>query len=71
MIRDIRIAGAMIGIELLIDATTLVQKCMERKLLVNCTQQHVLRLLPALVLTDAEAEQGMEILREEILAAER
>ena len=70
LIRDIRIAGTMIGVELDVDATPLVQKCMERKLLVNCTQQNVLRLLPALVLTNAEAEQGMEILREEILAAE-
>ena len=35
---------------------------MQEKLLLNCTQGNVIRLLPAMNLTDDEAEQGSEIL---------
>jgi acetylornithine/succinyldiaminopimelate/putrescine aminotransferase len=37
---------------------------MERKLLVNCTQGTVIRLLPAMTLTDEQAHQGCDILAE-------
>jgi len=39
-----------------------VEKCMQEKLLLNCTQGNVIRLLPAMNLTDDEAQQGSEIL---------
>src|SRR5919199_994556 len=38
--------------------------CLERRLLINCTHTTVLRLLPALTLTDAELDQGCDILEE-------
>ena len=47
IIRDVRIVGAMIGIELQIEGAKFVQGCMEEKLLINCTQGNVIRLLPA------------------------
>ncbi|MBO7726566.1 MAG: aspartate aminotransferase family protein [Thermoguttaceae bacterium] len=47
IIRDIRIVGAMIGIELQVEGAKFVQGCMEEKLLINCTQGNVIRLLPA------------------------
>ncbi len=47
IIRDIRIAGAMIGIELQVEGAKFVRGCMEEKLLINCTQGNVIRLLPA------------------------
>ena len=46
IIRDIRIVGAMIGIELQVEGAKFVQGCMEEKLLINCTQGNVIRLLP-------------------------
>jgi acetylornithine/succinyldiaminopimelate/putrescine aminotransferase len=46
-VSDIRIRGMMIGIELSIDAAAVVQACLDRQLLVNCTQGNVIRLLPA------------------------
>jgi predicted acetylornithine/succinylornithine family transaminase len=64
LIVDVRVAGTMIGIELDMDATPIVQSCLDRHLLVNCTQQSILRLLPALVLTEREAETGFEILEQ-------
>ena len=47
IIQDVRVVGAMIGIELKTEGTKFVQGCMEEKLLINCTQGNVIRLLPA------------------------
>ncbi len=61
-IQDIRVKGVMIGVELSIEGAPLVQRCLERGLLVNCTHGTILRLLPALTLTDEELNEGCDIL---------
>lgn len=66
-IQDIRISGVMIGVELATAGASIVQRCLEKKLLINCTHDTVLRLLPALTLTDAELDQGCSILEEILL----
>jgi acetylornithine/N-succinyldiaminopimelate aminotransferase len=68
-IRDVRVLGVMIGIELTIDGAPVVRACMERKLLVNCTQGTVIRLLPAMNLTEQQAHQGCDILAEALKTA--
>jgi predicted acetylornithine/succinylornithine family transaminase len=62
LIQDIRIKGVMIGIELSTDGAPLVDECLKRQLLINCTQGNVLRLLPALNLPDDALQAGCEIL---------
>ena len=62
MIKHVRVAGVMIGVELMADGTPIVEECLKQRLLVNCTHQTVLRLLPAMNLTDAEFDEGMTIL---------
>ncbi len=64
---DVRVLGMMIGVELSIDGAAVVQECLDRKLLVNCTQGKVIRLLPAMTITEAEAAEGCDILGEAIL----
>jgi len=59
---DLRICGLMIGLELNVDGTPVVERCLERGLLVNCTQQTVIRLLPAMTLTDEQLDEGCDIL---------
>ena len=49
----------MIGVELTVDGAPVVQECLERRLLINCTHGTVLRLLPALTLTDEQLDAGM------------
>jgi len=66
LIQEVRICGLMIGIELSIEGAATVKACMERKLLVNCTQGTVIRLLPAMNLTEEQAHQGCDILAEVI-----
>ena len=64
LIQDIRIKGAMIGIELSADGMPIVNRCLERRLLINCTHGTVIRLLPALTLTDGQLEEGYSILED-------
>ncbi len=64
LIRDVRVLGVMIGIELSIEGAPIVKACMERRLLINCTQGTVLRLLPAMNLTIEQAHEGCDILGE-------
>lgn len=70
LICDVRVLGVMIGIELTIDGKQIVQGCMDRNLLVNCTHGTVIRLLPAMNMTESQVHAGCDILAEVIKAAE-
>ena len=52
----------MIGLDLSIEATPAVKKCLDRGLLINATHDTVVRLLPALNITEAEVDRGCAIL---------
>jgi acetylornithine/N-succinyldiaminopimelate aminotransferase len=67
-VQQVRHRGLMIGVELTSDASSLVQTCMDRQLLINVTQGNIVRLLPAMTLTDAEVREGCEILADAIRA---
>ena len=64
IIRELRIQGMMIGVDLSIPATPAVGKCMQRGVLVNATHDTVLRLLPALNITAEELEEGCDVIAE-------
>lgn len=66
IVREVRVAGVMVGIELAVDGAPVVKECLHRKLLVNCTNTTVIRLLPAMNLTPEQAEEGCETLAEVI-----
>ncbi len=67
-IQEVRVLGAMIGVELSVDGALVVDQCLRRQLLVNCTHGTVLRLLPSLNLTDEQLDEGCSILEEVLLA---
>jgi predicted acetylornithine/succinylornithine family transaminase len=69
LIHEVRAMGCMIGIELSIDGTPLVDRCLERRLLINCTHGNVLRLLPALNLTDDQLREGCDVLEDVLLSS--
>lgn len=62
LVREVRVAGTMIGIELAVEGTAVVKACLERKLLVNCTQNTVIRLLPAMNVSEEQIEEGCDVL---------
>lgn len=64
LIREVRVLGLMIGVELSIEGAATVKGCMERRLLINCTHGTVIRLLPAMTLTDEQVHEGCDILAE-------
>ncbi|QDU96322.1 aspartate aminotransferase family protein [Lignipirellula cremea] len=61
-IREVRVQGVMIGIELVDEGADVVTAAMEKGLLINCTQNTVIRLLPAMNLSDEQAHEGCDIL---------
>jgi acetylornithine/N-succinyldiaminopimelate aminotransferase len=67
LIQDVRVRGTMIGVELATDGTPVVDLCLKRRLLINCTHGNVLRLLPALNLSDEDLAAGCDILEEVLL----
>jgi predicted acetylornithine/succinylornithine family transaminase len=64
LVRQVRIRGLMIGIELSIEGAVTVKACLERRLLVNCTAGNVIRLLPAINLANEQAEDACDVLGE-------
>jgi acetylornithine/succinyldiaminopimelate/putrescine aminotransferase len=67
VVRDVRVIGMMIGVELSIDGPAVVQASLDRNLLVNSTQGRVIRLLPAMNVSQADVEEGCDRLAEAII----
>lgn len=61
-IREIRGEGLMIGIELSIDGAPFVQQAMLKGMLMNCTHDFTLRLLPPFLVTRAQVRQFLRLL---------
>ena len=60
LVKNIRGLGLMIGIELAKDCGSLTSKALEKGVLINVTNGNVIRLLPALIITEEEADQLIE-----------
>ncbi len=69
LIQEIRVKGAMIGAQLSIDGGPIVEACLKRGLLINCTHKTVLRLLPAVNIDAQQIDDGCAILRDVLLAS--
>ncbi|MCF8054901.1 MAG: aspartate aminotransferase family protein [Deltaproteobacteria bacterium] len=62
LIKEIRGKGLLIGVELAIEALPVIEKCLERGLIVGSAGANVLRFAPPLIINKAEANMGLEIL---------
>ena len=67
LVTDVRVKGTMIGLELGVEGGPVVQACLRRGLLINCTHQTVIRLLPAVTIADEQIDDGCDILDEVLL----
>lgn len=67
-VNALRARGLMIGIELDRPCGELVGMALQRGLLINVTAERVVRLLPPLILSDAEADQLVEGVAELVIA---
>jgi predicted acetylornithine/succinylornithine family transaminase len=64
IIKEIRGRGLIIGIEISIDGSQIVNACMDRGLLINCTGGSVLRFVPPLTITEKDVDAAVTILDE-------
>ncbi|MFA5863457.1 MAG: aspartate aminotransferase family protein [Phycisphaerae bacterium] len=64
LIKDIRQLGLMIGVELAVAGDQIVSIALQKGLRINCTQQTVLRLTPAMVVTTDQIHHAFAILDE-------
>jgi acetylornithine/N-succinyldiaminopimelate aminotransferase len=53
-IREVRAEGLMLGVHLSIEGAPFVAEAAKRGLLINCTHDHILRLLPPFIVTRAQ-----------------
>jgi acetylornithine/N-succinyldiaminopimelate aminotransferase len=60
-IREIRGEGLMIGVELSVEGATFVGQAMQRGLLINCTHDFTLRLLPPFIITRAQVREFLRL----------
>jgi len=63
-IRDVRGVGYMIGIELNESCTNMVEKFRDKKILVNCTSENVIRILPPLIATKEQIDDFLSVFKE-------
>jgi acetylornithine/succinyldiaminopimelate/putrescine aminotransferase len=67
VIREVRGRGFMVGIELTVSGRPIVEACRAQRLLINCTQDTVLRLLPAVTITKAQLDRAASVLERALL----
>jgi predicted acetylornithine/succinylornithine family transaminase len=60
-IKEVRGVGLMIGVELDMPGKQIVLDCMEQGLLINCTHENVLRLLPPYILTEQDVDRAISV----------
>lgn len=64
IIREVRGIGLMVGVELAVDGKKIYEDCLEKGLLINCTQENVLRIMPPITVKKSEIDQAIQILDE-------
>jgi acetylornithine aminotransferase/acetylornithine/N-succinyldiaminopimelate aminotransferase len=60
-IREIRGEGLMIGVELSVEGAPFVAEALNRGLLINCTHDFTLRLLPPFIVTRAQVREFLQL----------
>jgi acetylornithine/N-succinyldiaminopimelate aminotransferase len=64
IIKEVRGVGLILGIDLTINGKDIVNYCLEKGLIINCTHDTVLRLLPPLIITKKDVDCSIKILEE-------
>ena len=70
-IREVRGEGLMIGVDLDVEGAPYVAAALKEGLLINCTHDHILRLLPPFILTGQQVKEGLSKIESVLARAER
>jgi predicted acetylornithine/succinylornithine family transaminase len=61
-VKEIRTVALIIGVELSVKGEDIYKECLKEGLLINCTQETILRIMPPLNVTKAEIDKAISIL---------
>ncbi len=70
-IREVRGEGLMIGVDLDVEGAPYVAEALNQGLLINCTHDHILRLLPPFILTAQQVKEGLSKIESVLSTTER
>jgi acetylornithine/N-succinyldiaminopimelate aminotransferase len=56
-IREVRGEGLMVGVDLSIEGGPIVTEALQQGLIINCTHEHIIRLLPAFLISRADVTE--------------
>jgi len=62
-IKEVRGVGLMIGVELEFPGKQMVLDCIDQGLLLNCTHEYTLRMLPPYIITEQEVDRSITVLK--------
>ncbi len=71
LIKEVRGIGLMLGVELNVAGKPIVEECVKRGLLINCTHEKVLRLMPVLSVNKKQIDKAVNILGAAIAVAKQ
>ena len=69
-VKEVRGQGLLVGVEFdeTINSVDVKHGCLERKLLITAIGSRVIRMVPPLILTEADCDKAYEIIRESVEA---
>jgi predicted acetylornithine/succinylornithine family transaminase len=70
-VREVRGEGLMIGVDLDVEGAPYVAAALNEGLLINCTHDHILRLLPPFILTAQQVKEGLSKIESVLARTER
>ncbi|MBZ5642770.1 MAG: aspartate aminotransferase family protein [Acidobacteriia bacterium] len=70
-IQEVRGEGLMLGMDLTVDGAPYVAEALKQGLLINCTHEHILRLLPPFILTAQQVKEGLSKIESVLAKTER
>jgi acetylornithine/N-succinyldiaminopimelate aminotransferase len=70
-IREVRGEGLILGIDLSVEGAPLVQEALRRSMLINCTHDHILRLLPPLIIRRGDVVEFLRRFEAVLTAAQK
>ncbi len=66
-VKCVKGVGLMLGLDVSMECSKVVEECFKHKLLINCTQVNILRIMPPLIVTKSDVNKAIKILREAII----
>jgi acetylornithine/N-succinyldiaminopimelate aminotransferase len=70
-IREVRGHGLILGMDLDVEGAPYVAAAMKEGLLINCTHDHILRLLPPFIVTSQQVKEGLSKIEAVLVKTER